>query len=356
MSMKKLKVNLDDRSYWIHISDFELEKHAIQIQKFLKEDRLFIVTNTTLKKLYQKKLSKVFENHFAIEWIVIPDGEKYKNLANIEKIHTKLSQKKANRKSTLLAFGGGVVGDICGFVAATYMRGIDFIQMPTTLLSQVDSSVGGKTGVDLSTGKNLVGAFYQPLAVFILTDFLKTLPKREFSCGMAEVIKYGVIWDKKFFTYLQKNKDAILKLKQKELTHIIYQSCKIKALVVSEDEKENGIRAILNFGHTLGHALEALTGFSKIKHGEAIAIGMHYAAKIAYHLDISKEDFTGQIIKILNDYHLPFQWPKINKTKLLKLVLNDKKATSKNIKFILPQKIGKVSIVPLTLPKIKDWI
>lgn len=350
--MRTLKVQLPQNSYSIHISAWDLTHTAKQLQKICKENILFIVTNHKIRKLYQKKIQKHFKS-LELKWISIPDGERYKNLTTCEKILTQLTKKGAHRGSTLMALGGGVVGDITGFVAATYMRGIAYVQMPTTLLAQVDSSVGGKTGVDLSTGKNLVGAFYQPRAVFIHTDFLKTLNKREFRCGLAEVIKYGIIWDAKFFSYLKKNAQKILNLQPQALGHIIKTSCQIKAQVVKKDEKEQSLRAILNFGHTLGHAIEAATGFHKIKHGEAVAMGMVFAAKLSHQLQYSHKDHSYDVMSILKLFSLPTQPPKIVSSLYLKAMRNDKKSTGKNIKFILIKKIGKVDIVPLTLKEIQ---
>lgn len=353
--MKKVKVNLGENSYFIHIGQNEWGFCAEKIKKQLSEDRIFILTNHKIKKIYQKKLSKIFNEHFSVEWISIPDGEKYKTLATCEKIAVKLSEKGATRKSTLLALGGGVVGDVTGFVAAMYMRGIDFIQMPTTLLSQVDSSVGGKTGVDLVTGKNLVGAFHQPKLVLIMSEFLKTLPVREFLCGMAEVVKYGVIWDEKFYQYLLKNHDEIMNGSQSHLEKIIKKSCEIKAEVVSQDEKESGLRAILNYGHTFGHAIEKVTGFSKIKHGEAVAIGMVYAAKLSYQMGVSERDLTGDIIQFLKKYGLPYKWNHFANKEFWQAMTKDKKMSGENIRFILPEKIGRVSIVPIKISEMKKW-
>lgn len=354
--MKTLKVALLQNSYNIYINSWNLNHSINQLKKFLQEDKIYIITNTTVKKLYQKKINKAFPKHIKTIWISIPDGERYKNLSTIEKIHTRLSQKNANRKSALLALGGGVVGDIAGFVASTYMRGIKYFQMPTTLLSQVDSAVGGKTGVDLKTGKNLVGAFYQPKAVFIHTDFLKTLPKREIKCGLAEVIKYGIIWDKAFFDYLGRNSKQIKQLNPTALGKIIYRSCEIKAQVVKRDEKENSFRAILNYGHTLGHAIEALTGFKKIQHGEAVAMGMVFAADLSYLSGHSKVNYSGQISTMLKMFGLPHRYPIYSSSAYKQAILRDKKASGKIIKFILIQKIGKVSVIPLDIKNIVKWL
>ena len=354
--MTTLRVALSKRSYNIHISSWNL-KHSVGVLKsLLVEDRLFILTNALVAKRYRGVVDKAFSSHFKTEWIVIGDGERFKTLATVEQILTELSKRGATRNSFLLGLGGGVVGDIAGFVAAIYMRGIDFAQMPTTLLSQVDSSVGGKTGVDLKTGKNLAGAFYQPKAVFIHTDFLKTLPRREFLCGLAEVIKYGVIRDEKFFAKLEKNASKILTQNAREIFHLIRRSLEIKAEIVAQDEKEASLRVILNYGHTLGHAIEMLTGFSRIKHGEAVAMGMVFAAQLSYEIGKCSQDVPERVTGILKTYGLPSAWPKISPSKYVAAIRKDKKASTQNIKFILPTKIGKVDIVPLPAEVIKKCL
>lgn len=350
--MKTLSVHVAPQPYQIFIGRDCFTNTIAQLKKIAKEDRLFILTNTKIKKLYQKRINEVFSTVFKVHWLIIPDGEQFKNLSTCEKILLQLSKKEATRDSLLIAFGGGVVGDIGGFVAATYMRGIGYVQMPTTLLAQVDSSVGGKTGVDLPTGKNLVGAFYQPKAVFIDIDFLNTLPKREFLCGMAEVIKYGVIWDASFFSFLQKNVHKILNLDPRSLAFMINRCLEIKAHVVGEDEKESSLRAILNYGHTLGHAIEALKNFTGIKHGEAVAIGMVYAAKLADTLQYTKTPMQTRLTDLLCQYGLPVKWPKYAKKDYVTVMKRDKKSTKTAIKFIMPIQIGEVKIVPLPVEEI----
>lgn len=345
--MTTLSVDLGECCYDIHISSWNLAHSAGVLRRFLAEERLFILTNATIAKRYRAILTKAFSAHFKMEWIVIGDGERFKTLTTVERVLTEFSKRGATRKSLVLGLGGGVIGDIAGFVAAIYMRGIDFVQMPTTLLAQVDSSVGGKTGVDLKTGKNLAGAFYQPKAVLIHTDFLKTLPRREFLCGLSEVIKYGVICDEKFFVRLEKNAPEIHAQKTAEISYLIRRSLEIKADIVAKDEKEAGLRAILNYGHTLGHAIEMLTGFSRIKHGEAVAMGMAFAAKLSFALGKCSKEVPERVAGILKSYGLREAWPKLSFSKYVAAIGKDKKAASGNIKFILPRKIGKVDIVPL---------
>lgn len=337
--MPNLEIKLDRHRYQIHIDSWNPALVIRELHK-LTSDKVFIITNATIAKLYRSKLNSIFRKLIAVEWIIIPDGERYKTLSTCERIHVTLSRKGAHRKSVLVALGGGVVGDITGFVAATYMRGIRFVQMPTTLLAQVDSSVGGKTGVDLPTGKNLVGAFHQPHAVFIFTDFLKTLPKRELSCGLAEVIKYGIIQDEAFLNFLSTRATKILNLESKSLQHIIFNSCRIKARIVELDEKENNLRAVLNFGHTLGHALETATGYKKFKHGEAVALGMLFALSLSYETGLAKVDHSPEITLLLNVFGLPTRLKSIQVDDLMTAMKSDKKKTSQNIRFILVGKIG----------------
>ncbi len=279
--MHTVKVNLGDRSY-----DIELGAGLDQAGAHLKElglgQKMALVTNPTIKKLYGRRIvDSLKAAGFLVMSVEVPDGEQYKNLDWANAIYTALLTNGFDRKSALVAFGGGVIGDLTGFAAATFMRGVPFVQVPTTLLAMVDSSVGGKTGVNHPMGKNMIGAFYQPKKVLMDLGVLKTLPREEFLSGMAEVIKYGVILDAGFFDYLERNRDRILSLEPDALTHIIKRSCEIKAEVVSKDEREGGLRAILNFGHTVGHAVETAEHYT-MRHGEAVAIGMVYASRLAH--------------------------------------------------------------------------
>lgn len=345
-------VKTKSRSYLIHISQHDFANARRVIKKFLREKRLFIITNTTVARLYRKKIEEKFQAHFKTIWLVMPDGERHKNLKTCEKLLTDLSRAGANRNSSVLALGGGVVGDVAGFVASVYMRGISYIQMPTTLLAQVDSSVGGKTGVDLGTGKNLAGTFYQPRAVIIHADFLKTLPEREFRCGMAEVIKYGVIGNWRFFRWLDRNAQAVKQHQPSILSHLIQVCCAMKARIVSQDEKESGQRAILNLGHTLGHAIEVLTHYKNYNHGEAVAIGMMYAAQLSCRLGISKNDESQKLKDMIKKFNLPWQVPPFSPKQYLAAMSRDKKSQGTSLRFILVEKIGKVKIKSLSLKEI----
>ena len=297
--------------------------------------KVAIVTNTTVAPLHLERLKSHIEAK-ELYVVTIPDGEEYKTLESIEKILDQLFTYKLDRKSLLIALGGGVIGDMTGFTASLYQRGIGFVQVPTTLLSQVDASVGGKTGVNNKYGKNLVGAFYQPEAVYIDTEFLKTLPKREFSAGVAEVVKMAVMFDRAYFDFL-----VTADLDDKEsLEKVIQRSVELKAEVVNLDEKESGIRAVLNYGHTFGHVIENETKYREYLHGEAVAIGMVMANRLAVELGLMSEAESNQVKVLLEKYNLPTDY-KINDINAFynKFFL-DKKSANNKIKFILPQGIG----------------
>lgn len=344
--MKKIRVNLGDRSYDICIGSNILGKIGSKLKFLSSIPKTAIISNPAVYRLYGKKvLNSIRSSGFDAIPVIIPDGEKYKDISIVQKIYGELLSHRLDRKSALIALGGGVIGDITGFVASTYMRGIDYIQIPTTLLAQVDSSVGGKTGVNHKLGKNMIGTFYQPKLVWIDIDTLKTLPQKELLAGLAEVIKYGVIWDTKLFAFLENNRDKILRLDKKSLAHIIKRSCEIKAEVVSKDEREAGLRAILNYGHTIGHAIETATGYKKYLHGEALAIGMHTEARLAEKLGIVSEKSVREIKSLIDSYCLPSEMPsKIDVNSLLPSMQLDKKAVAGELKFILPERIGKVRI------------
>ena len=263
--MKKIRVQLGERSYDIVLGNSILDGIGEELKAFHLSPKIAIVSNPTVFSLYGERVSDSIRNAgFDSFTVTIPDGEEHKNLATLQQIYNELLRYRLDRQSAVVALGGGVVGDIAGFAASTYMRGIPYIQVPTTLLAQVDSSVGGKTGVDHELGKNMIGAFWQPKLVWVDGDTLKTLPERQFRAGLAEVIKYGVIYDSELFAFLETNKDRIMNLDEEALIHIIKRSCEIKAGVVSQDEREAGLRAILNYGHTIGHAIETVTGYTAV--------------------------------------------------------------------------------------------
>lgn len=343
--MEKVRVNLGERSYDIVIDSGILPNIRERIKGF-DFSKVAVISNPTVFNLYgDMVMDSLKDAGFEPLCVLIPDGEEYKNFNQTYQILTELLKNKLDRKSCLIALGGGVIGDITGFVASIYMRGIDFIQVPTTLLSQVDSSVGGKTGVNHELGKNMIGTFYQPRLVWIDIDTLKTLPKREVLCGIAEIIKYGVIWDEELFEFLEKKRDPLLTLDPLPLTHIIKRSCEIKAEVVSRDEREAGLRAILNYGHTIGHAIETETGYSRFLHGEAVAMGMNLEAWLSEIMGFLNRRDALKIKAVINSYGLPSELPAdLNADELISHMKLDKKVEAGEMKFILPEKIGKVKI------------
>jgi 3-dehydroquinate synthase len=338
-------VQLGNRSYAIKIASALLQTLGHECVRLKLGEQCAIITDKNAGKHFAKTVfDSLARAGFSPILITVPAGETAKSLRTVEKCYDQLAAHRLERKSFIVALGGGVVGDLAGFVAATYLRGIPFIQIPTTLLSQVDSSVGGKTGINLRAGKNLVGAFYQPKLVLCDLDTLKTLPEREFRAGMAEVIKYGIIYDARLFAELERDLPKILKRDKKALAPIIARCCEIKAEIVSQDEMENGLRAILNFGHTIGHAIENSFGYGKFLHGEAISIGQVAAAKLSEKiLKLSKREVE-RIETLFKWAGLPTQ-TKISasqKKRLFEAMRLDKKTRDGVIRFVLARKIGKV--------------
>jgi 3-dehydroquinate synthase len=344
--MQRLNIDLGERSYDIFLGPGLLERIGELLSQILQPSRIVLVTHPSLFQLYGEKVVAGFKNQgWTTNIIEVPEGETSKSLHQADIFYNQLLDFNCDRKSVLVALGGGVIGDLTGFIAATYQRGIPFVQVPTTLLSQVDSSVGGKTAVNHPKGKNMIGAFYQPRMVIADLDTLQTLPQNEFRAGLAEVIKYGVISDASLFDYLENNVEKILKLDHECLAHIIKTSCVIKAEVVEKDERESHYRMILNFGHTLGHAIEALTGYSKFIHGEAVAIGMVYAAKLSQQLGKCQSVVSSRLSKLVNKFGLPSQWPDLDSSAVIECLYHDKKTMNHKIKFILIKDIGRVEIV-----------
>ncbi len=347
--MKTLKVKLNNnRAYPIIIGSGLLSQKE-EIKEYTQNySKIMIISNDKIFGLYGRQAQSLLKKGDSPPaslgtvpfFSIIPDGEKYKNIPTVEKIYTDCINNALDRKSLIVALGGGVIGDIAGFVSATYMRGIDFIQVPTTLLAQVDSSVGGKTGVNHPCCKNMIGAFYQPSLVYIDIDTLKTLEKRELLSGIAEVIKYGAILSEKFYKYIENNVDEILNLNPKVLEEIIYQSCKFKAEIVSKDEKESGLRAILNYGHTIGHAIESASNYERFTHGEAISMGMIYASKIAVNKGMLKKSELERQISLLKKFGLPISVD-IDSKNILDMIKSDKKFISGEPKFVLLEAIGR---------------
>jgi len=340
--MKILNVELGDRSYPIYIGSGLLEDEKI-ITSHIKTKTICIVSNTTVSKLYLENIKNLLDDYQVVE-AIIDDGEEFKNHNSLNYIYTKLLENQCNRDTTILALGGGVVGDIAGYAAASFLRGIPFVQIPTTLLAQVDSSVGGKTGINHLLGKNMIGAFYQPQAVVIDLNVLKTLDNRQISAGLAEVIKYGLIWDEDFFKYLEVNIENLKQLDFDHLEHVIYRSCEIKAKVVSEDEKESGIRAILNLGHTFGHAIENCLGYGEWLHGEAVGCGMVLAAKMSFTQGWLSEGEFNQVKNLISRANLPIDKPNIPYQEFINAMKLDKKNKNKEIYLVLQKGIGKAVV------------
>jgi len=337
--MKTIKIKFDERSYPIYIGENLISNYDL-IEQHILSKKIAIITNETVAAIYLNPLLESLSSHKEIISIVLPDGESYKNQNSLDDIHTQLLKNKADRSITLIALGGGVVGDITGFAAATYMRGVNFIQIPTTLLSQVDSSVGGKTGINHPLGKNMIGAFYQPKCVISDVNVLKTLPSRELSAGLAEVIKYGLIRDLKFFEWLEDNINSLKEMKASSLIEAIQRSCENKASVVEADEFESGIRAILNLGHTFGHAIEVAQGYGNWLHGEAVGAGMVMAAKLSKSMGWLSDKDLDRITSLIKKAGLPTNPPKISTEKYLELMMLDKKTKDGQINLILQKSIG----------------
>jgi 3-dehydroquinate synthase len=344
--MKRLSIDLEERSYDILIGRNILSKVGEFISKRFNPSKTTIITHPSIRSLFGDKIESGLANIInSSEVIEVSEGESSKSLQQAELIYDRMLEMKCDRKSALIALGGGVIGDLTGFIAATYQRGIPFIQIPTTLLSQVDSSVGGKTAVNLPRGKNMIGAFYQPKLVVIDLDTLQTLPKKEFRAGLAEVVKYGVIADAELFTFLENKAEEILSLKSTCLEYIIETSCAIKARVVEKDEHENRHRMILNFGHTFGHAIETLTNYTEYLHGEALSIGMVQAASLSVKTGLCNEDVLTRIKNLLKKFGLPIHPPDLKPEDIIQSMYHDKKTTRNKLRLILAKAIGSIEIV-----------
>jgi len=342
--MKTLKVDLGQRSYPIFIGSDLIDRPEL-FEACSKASSIFIVTNTTVAPLYAERLSKTLASFGkSVRTIALPDGESFKDWKNLQTIFDELLKHGADRQTVLVALGGGVIGDMTGFAAASFMRGIRFIQVPTTLLSQVDSSVGGKTGINHPLGKNMIGAFHQPIAVIADLSTLKTLPPRELSAGLAEVIKHGAIADASFLDWIEANTSALLACDIEAMSHAVLRSCEIKSAVVSADEREGGVRATLNFGHTFGHAIEAGMGYGEWLHGEAVGCGMVMGAKLSCLLKKITQADADRLTRIIHAMHLPTTAPKFGADRYIELMQVDKKAEGGQIRYVLLEQIGKAYI------------
>lgn len=343
--MERIIVTLGERSYPITIAA-GLFSNADSFLPLKAGDQVMLVTNDTLAPLYLDAVRTVLENvGVRVDQVVLPDGEKYKSLTVLDQVFSALLEKPHGRDTTLVALGGGVIGDLTGFAAACYQRGVRFIQVPTSLLAQVDSSVGGKTAVNHPLGKNMIGAFYQPASVVIDIDCLKTLPANELSSGLAEVIKYGIVFDSDFFAWLETHIDAVRALDNASVAYCIRRCCELKAEVVAADERENGLRALLNLGHTYGHAIEAEMGYGNWLHGEAVAVGTVMAAQAARRLGLLGSADVDRIKALLTRAGLPITGPtSMTPESYLPHMMRDKKVLGGELRLILPTAIGQAEI------------
>jgi 3-dehydroquinate synthase len=339
-----VEIDLGSRSYPIRIGQGLLGTPAAW-QDVPSSTQALIVTNTTVAPLFARQLAQALEaRHKSIHVVELPDGEEHKNWQTLNLIFDALLQNGCDRKTVVYALGGGVVGDMAGFAAASYMRGVPFVQVPTTLLAQVDSSVGGKTAINHPLGKNMVGAFYQPQCVVCDIDTLASLPAREFSAGLAEVIKYGPIADMELFAWLETHIDALMARDADALAHVIKRSCEIKARVVAQDEREGGLRAILNFGHTFGHAIETGLGYGQWLHGEAVGCGMAMAMLLSQRLGGVDEAMVRRLTWLLRKANLPTVGPALGADRYLQLMGRDKKAEAGEIRFVVIDRPGSASV------------
>ncbi|MGH7886675.1 MAG: 3-dehydroquinate synthase [Candidatus Binatia bacterium] len=341
--MQILNVNLGARSYPIYVGAANLARAGEFLAQAGLRGKVAVVSNPTVAQLYLDPIHKALsQSGFEVVPILLPDGEEHKNFTSLQTIYDRLIAERFERKSCVMALGGGVVGDLAGFAAATYLRGVPYVQVPTTLLAQVDSSVGGKTGVNHADGKNLIGAFYQPKLVLIDVALLTTLPRREMVAGLAEVIKYGVIEDAALFALLEAEIEKLLRLESERLIQTISTCCAIKARVVEADEREEDYRAVLNFGHTIGHALEAVTGYKKFLHGEAIGVGMVKAAALSAQQGFCDQGSFDRIVRLIKQAGLPTEIPAdVAIPSLIQAMEVDKKAAGGKIKFVMCAGIGK---------------
>jgi 3-dehydroquinate synthase len=340
--VQTLQVDVGHAQYPITIGPGLLRDRAL-LDSLIVGRSVVIISNTTVGPLYLKRVRASLGGRRIAECI-LPDGEQYKTLATVGEVFDRLVGEKMNRDATLLALGGGVIGDIAGFAAACYQRGVGYVQLPTTLLAQVDSSVGGKTGVNHPGGKNLIGAFYQPQAVITDTETLSSLPERELRAGLAEVIKYGCVWDPLFFDWLELNIEKLASRDAAALEHAIQRSCTIKAMVVGRDERENDLRAILNFGHTFGHAIEAATRYETFLHGEAVSLGMLIGSALSQRLGLLEGSEKRRIHDLLKRAGLPMDPPRIGAARAFELMQMDKKVLAGQVRLVLLSRLGRAVV------------
>jgi len=352
--MKKIKVALGSKSYEVYIGSGLLTQAGHWLSENGFSGKLVIITDTTVNKLYGEALGqRLTEDGFSVSTLLVPEGEEQKSLETAGRLYHELTGSHAERATPILALGGGVIGDLAGFVAATYLRGVPLVQIPTTLLAQVDSSVGGKVAVDHGQLKNMIGAFYQPRLVIADTNALKTLSAEELANGLAEVIKSAAIRDKNFFAFLEENFDRIKALDEKALEESVFQSVKIKAEVVGKDELDSGLRNILNYGHTIGHAIESVSDFS-VGHGRAVAIGMLAAARISNKMGMLDENEVVRLKKVIEQAGLPTKMPDFKVAEIMQAMRHDKKVLRDKVRFVLLKSIGNVFITDEVSPSLVE--
>jgi 3-dehydroquinate synthase len=350
--MREITVPVGDRSYPILLGAGILDSLGTHVRAAGIRGSVALVQDQAVAGLFGRRVRRSLEAAgYRVSPVAVPSGEASKSLAQLGALYEAFAGARLDRGSAVVALGGGVIGDLAGFAAATYLRGIDFVQVPTTLLAQVDASVGGKTGIDLPTGKNLVGAFHQPRLVLIDLETLDTMPEAEYRAGFAEVIKYGVIEDACLFDFLESNRDALLGHYPDALLHVVARSCEIKARVVGQDERESGLRAILNYGHTVGHAVETAAGYGEYLHGEAVAIGMAAAGRLSSRLGWLSDEDAERIERLLAGYGLPVRLREpLPEEGLVRAMRLDKKARDGELRFILARAIGRVESAPVLEP------
>ena len=346
---RSLRVSLGERSYPIHIGFDTLTRAGAEIARHTKATRAVLITTPPVGRRYAGRLVRSLrEAGLRAHRIDVPDGDRAKTLRQLAILYDRFLELGLDRSSVVVALGGGAVGDLAGLAAATYLRGVPFVQVPTTLLSMVDASIGGKVAVNLRQGKNLVGAFHQPRLVWIDADTLRSLPARQRSAGLAEVIKTAAIWDRHFFTLLEQQVEAVLALDPEAVLPILERSCAIKAEVVSRDEWERGLRTLLNFGHTLGHAIESLSGYRKLLHGEAVAIGMVHAARRSEELELAPAGTRQRLQELVERAGLPSDRPSFPRKAYLAALRVDKKRSDSRIRYVVLRRIGQADTLPLT--------
>ena len=356
---KIITVDLAERSYPIYVGTGTLQRLGEYFVKHCGPGPAVVITDKNIEPLYGRTVSSsLLRSRVECHLVSVPAGEHSKRMAIVESLYDKLFEYFVERSDTIIALGGGVVGDLAGFVAATFKRGVNYVQVPTTLLAMVDSSIGGKTGINHPQGKNMIGAFHQPKMVFADINTLHTLPKRELGCGLAETVKHAVIKDAEFFTFLTEHSPEILMLQPEMMVELVVRNCRIKAAVVSADERESGLRSILNYGHTIGHAIETVLADKDFHHGEAVALGMIAAARLAVKRKMLKQEEAERIIQLLQAFGLPTELiGEIPVDELFTAMKHDKKVQQGKIKFVLPTSLGSCTFVDdLTETEIKEAI